>query len=431
MFTTRSDKVSSTDVFKLNPLQLKVGESYLSQGVTLSDIKSQYRRFNNGPYLSGTQKPDYTKSAAQTLAWSAREQDVFNGGQMQISEVGNLLDVETAALQSTNFQHAIGSGSSSEGTTATHASYGTPGGINWDGTGNPLQSTGIYYPNVRNTTIRIADGCLEMDVTNGKNSSCVIELVINSQSKQAKDFTPQAFIDEVYQACEYQQNQNRTDGPASATDFATPGGWQAFYDPEYPLLKLKSSHAKKARDMYREVHRSTHMLAPGQSKMIKVSLGSHYYSLGNKTLSSDGTRMQPGAPDFGPGSLLIAVGHSGVDQLSMPSLGDGNTIATQYVLHPDTFTTAGKHTVSGAGFWTGKQRAPSEIVIRGSYSEKFYPGYVISDQRSNYDNYVMRAPSIGSTGLVGPSGLPVQETVGTVPLDNAGAIKVSSATKTP
>jgi hypothetical protein len=162
--------------------------------------------------------------------------------------------------------------------------------------------------------------------------------------------------------------------------------------------------------------------------MIKVALGNHFYSLGNKTTVNTGTRMQTDAPDFGPGNLLVAIGHSGVDQLSMPTLGDTNTIATQFNMYPDTINSAtGAHTVSGAGFWTGKQRAPSEIVLRGNYQEKFYPSYVISEQRSNYDNYVMRPPLID--GLPGPSGLPVQETVGTVAQDNAGATKISSAAK--
>jgi hypothetical protein len=428
LFTVRSDKMANTDAFKLNTTQQTVGKSYLTEGTQLQNVNSQYRRFNNGPYITSNEIPDYTRSTAQTLTWAPREQDVYSSDLLQISEVGNLLDIETAAIQSTNFQHAIGSSSSSEGTTSTAVRAGAAGGVNWDGTGSPLQATNLYYPNLRNTTMRIADGYLELDITNGKNSSCVIELVINSQTKQELDFTPQNFIDEVYQACEYQQNQLRVNGPTQTTADACPGGWQAFYDPEYPLLKLKSAHEKKARQMYREVHRSTHVLSPGQTKMIKVALGSHFYSLGNKTTVSTGTRMQADAPDFGPGNLLVAIGHTGVDQLSMPTLSDSNTVATQFNNYPDTINSStGAHTVSGTGFWTGKQRAPSEIVLRGTYQEKFYPAYVISEERSNYDNYVMKPPLIN--GLPGPSGLPVQETVGTIVQDNAGAIKVSSAAK--
>lgn len=427
MFTVRTDKLDATDSFKLNTAQQAAGSSYLSTNYNKVDIDTQYRRFNNGPYIVNN-IPDRAHNGAPNLVWANRAQDVYTSADMQISEVGNLLDIETAAIQSSNFQHAIGSSTSSEGTTATAVRGGTPGNVNWPGTGTPMQAPGLYYPNVRDTTIRIADGCLEMDITNGKNSSCVIEVVINAQTKQDADFTPQNYINEVYQACEFQQNQHRTGGPAQTLNEACPGGWQAFYDPEYPLLKLKSSHAKKANGMYKEVHRSTHILSPGQSKMLKIGLGAYYYSLGNKTENTTGNRMQPDAPDFGPGSLLVAVGHSGVNQLSMPTLGDGAGLSTQYNLFPDT-SNGEIHTVSGTGFWIGKQRAPSEIVIKGLYSEKYYPGYVISEQRNNYDNYVMRPPLIGDK--IAPSGLPVQDTVGIVAQDNAGAIKVSSSLKEP
>lgn len=421
MFTIRSNQMLATDAYKLNPEPQIVGETRIN-GTASTTIKSAYRRFNNGPQgvQGGTNSiPGLDVSTPQTLQW-ARTPDNdadFNDTLMSISEVGNLNDIEVAAVQSVNFQHAIGSSSSSEGTTTTEVREGTPGGVNWDGTGNITTSgsqTGrTYYPNLKNTTIRIADGCLEMDVTNGKNSSVILELVLHSQTKQADTFTPAEFLKEVYQSVEFQQNQDRVGGPSGTTTQIAPGGWQAFYDPTYPLLSIKSAHAKKAHDMYREVHRSIHCLAPGQSKTLKVLLGSHFYSLGNKSNTSGGTRMQNSSPAFPAGNLLVSIGHSGVSQLSMPTLGNGETSTVyEFSVKPDVRTNQ-THTVPGTGFWVGKQRAPSEIIVQGSYKEKFYPAYVVSDNRTNYDDYVM-GPPILAGGAELPAGLPVQETVATV-----------------
>lgn len=428
MFTIRSDKMSRTDGFKLNSIPIAVGNS---RSTGSSDVTySPYRRFCNGPNFKVNQaglQPFMGVDDMQTFQWAGPDQDEtnFNQTKASISEVGNLLDLETAAIQSVNFQHAIGSSTSSEGTTATHAREDTQVGVNWDGTGNPKVGE-YYYPNLRNTTVRIADGVLEMDVTNGKNSSVVLELVIHSQSKQEKAFTPQAFFDQVFQSVEYQQQQLRVDGPGNPAAggmtprVSAPGGWQAFYDPEYPFLSMKSAHSKKANQMYREVHRSIHVLSPGQSKTLKVFLGSHYYGLGNKTESPDGTgsnRMRPDWTAFPAGNLLVSLGHTGVSQLTMPSLSNTD----EFTNLPDTYNaTSGLHTVIGSGFWIGKQKAPSEIVVSGTYKEKFYPAYVISNERNNYDDYPMIPPTVYNStygSILLPAGQIVQDTVGVVQAD--------------
>ena len=437
MFTIRSDALSPTNSFKLNAVSADVGVS--NQSGTSHTIKSCYRRFNNGPayqiQTNSGSAPGRTKSAAQQFVLAAASGAGFNNTQASMSECGNLSDIETCAVQSTNFQHSVGSSTGATGTTDTEVTAGTPGGVNWDGTGSVYDTnTGYYYPNLRNTTIRIADGFLEMDVTNGKNSSVILELVINSQTKQESDFSPQKFFDQVYQSVEYQQLQERVNGPgqlASPTE-ASPGGWQAFYDPEYPFLGIKSAHSKKARSMYREVHRSSHALGPGQSKTLKVALGSHFYSLGSKTLNPDGisgaNRMRPEHATYPLGSLLIGLAHSGVSQLTMPTItnGAGNDA---FSFSPDTFNAStGVHTAPGAGFWAGKQRAPSEIIVKGSYKEKYYPAYVISEQRNNYDNYVMMPPSVDYK-LLG-AGLPVQETIGVVDASKkAVAAKIATSVR--
>lgn len=442
-FTIRSDKMDRFDEFKLCPLPVVAGGTSLTSTATSLVTSSAYKRFCNGPQLSGNLSsggiPGYGVATAQEFQWAGPDdgEAAFNQTKASISEIGNLSDIETAAVQSVNFAHAIGKSTDSSsvtpgasvGTTSVAVRSGTPGAVNWDGTGSVKNTTGGYYANLRNTTIRIADGVLEMDVSNGKNTSCVIELVIHSQTKQESDFTPQAFFNQVYQSCEFQQNQARIDGPTPTSNTAlsavAPGGWQAFYDPEYPLLSLKSSHAKKAHDMYKEVHRSSHILSPGMSKTLKVYLGSHYYSLGNKTLDQDGTRMQPKWTAFPSGNLLVSVGHTGVSQLTMPCTSD----RTRMNNLPDQ-DNSGTHNVPGAGFWLGKQRAPSEIVVEGSYKEKFYPAYVISDNRVNYDDYTMRPPTITDLtyGLCTlPSGSIIQNTVATVDAsDNPVSAKVAT-----
>lgn len=453
LFTVRSNVMDSDDDYKLNAKSVQVGWTELTG--TDKYLMSPYRRFNNGPPLrnqgatgatvTGDDSSSPWTPKAQTLTWGpfTESSASFNKTNLSISEVGNLIsDIETGAVHSTNFASSIGSGSHNEGTSATATHYDQSGAGNWDGT-TDIITNGNYRPNFRNTTMRIADGKLVLDITNGKNSSCLIEVVIQSQKKLESSWTPQKYFDEVYQAVQFQQNQTRDPMPSPVLDNlyeSSPGGWQAFYDPEYPLLHVKSAHAKKVKDMVNEVHRSAHMLAPGQSKKITVDLGSLYYQLGNKTNNSSNTRMQPPAPNFGVGSLIVAVGHSGVSQLSMPTPNTSVANGTNFNVFPNGVTVVNGervHTVPGAGFWVGKQKAPSEIVVQGHYSEKYYPAYVVSDQRNQYDDYVMLPPfaqvSAGDYSFYTmPSGLPVQETIGTVDATHQSiAAKVSSSEKGP
>jgi hypothetical protein len=185
------------------------------------------------------------------------------------------------------------------------------------------------------------------------------------------------------------------------------------------------------------------MLAPGQSKCIKIALGSLFYNIGNKsddgwaaTWGSTYARSQLPFCNYQAGSLIFALGHSGVDQLSMPtantSISNGNT----FWMKPDTSSNSGAdppeyHTIHGTGFWAGKVKAPSEIVVKGRYSEKYYPSYVISSDRMPYDDSIMLPPYVDEENpRILSSGLPVQETIGTVDATHqAVATKVSSAEK--
>ena len=114
------------------------------------------------------------------------------------------------------------------------------------------------------------------------------------------------------------------------------------------------------------------------------------------------------------------------------SISNGNT----FWMKPDTSSNSGAdppeyHTIHGTGFWAGKVKAPSEIVVKGRYSEKYYPSYVISSDRMPYDDSIMLPPYVDEENpRILSSGLPVQETIGTVDATHqAVATKVSSAEK--
>ena len=156
------------------------------------------------------------------------------------------------------------------------------------------------------------------------------------------------------------------------------GGWQTMYDPNVPFLSCPSKFRKKVDDIARESHRSNHVLAPGQSKEVKISLGGLYYALGNKCESS--TVMDPlvsvpvGAVIsnmLNAGMLSVAVGHTGFQALETfiysnagaYKNGDGTALPL------------------GSGFWTGKTFSPSSIAVSGKYSESFYPMYIASHNR--------------------------------------------------
>lgn len=436
-FTIRSDKMSDSDAYKLNSSVQNVATDFLSSS-SGQTVYSAYRRFNNGPPSvtadSGNIAPGSSMTAMQTLQWSAPSagETDFNQSHFSISEVGNLLDIENNSVHASNFTSSIGSGTHNEGTSASGINTGQSEAGNWNGTGSIVTGDN-YYPNLNDTVFRIADGQLTMDITNGKNSSCLVELVIHSQSKQVSDFTPQRFYNEVFQACEYQQKQSR-DPSVTGGNLNGPGGWQAFYDPEYPLLSLKSAYKKPCDSMMREVHRSAHMLAPGQSKKISISLGSLYYTPAGKSDTGYNNRMRQTKTDFNAGTLLITLGHSGVSQLTMPSrLSDGNT--TAFSVLPDEITNdqgSVTHSFPGAGFWIGKQKAPSEIIVQGRYTEKYYPTYVISKTRYAANDNVLLPPytlGSGSTRYTLPAGLPVQQTLGVTDSDTTSlSAKVATST---
>lgn len=435
MFTLRSEVIGPNSSSKLNATPYAMGVTSIDG--TSRTFNSAYRRFNSRPDMAndtvnGSVISDVTSAPTVTNDQFAPSDLAHPSSQMYVSEVGNILELETKAVQSTNFQHAIGSTTSSEGTTTLGVQDGNPG-PNWSGSGNLSAGNGTYYANLKNTTIRICDGYLELDITNGKSTSTFIEVVIHAHRKHSSTISTQSLLNAIANAVNYQQTDRNVDTYYSnSASSQNPGGWQAFWDPTYPLLGCKSQHRKPIDDIAREVHRSNHMLGPGQSKMIKINLGSLYYDIGNKSTdaSKSGSEPQPNGfliPQCGVGALNVTIGHSGVQQLSAPVNPTGGSTGPQFSVKPDAYdVSAGEaHIYNGGGFWVGKTFCPSEIVVGGNYVEKFYPSYVVDKERRNWSDRPLMPPA-NSNGMALPAALPVMDTVGTVDLSAAIAAQITS-----
>jgi len=432
VFTLRSNAAPSADRMNANPTV--VGSSKIIDGQTLS-VYSHYNRFCNGPALNSTRSAaEVTQTKAQTVTFAMDDDDrIFNQSKIKVGEVGSLIDIEDKAFNSATFVTRATQHDSLNAVDAIGFGQGsvTAGGPT-NATGpqeSVVNADGNYWPNLRDSTVRISDGYVEMDITNGKSCSALIEVVIHTHKKHGVDVKTQELFNAIYKAVDFQQRDPKDDSiPANNK----PGGWQAFYDPAYPLLGIKSAHKKAVDSIAREVHRSAHMLSPGQTKLIKIHLGSLYYDFIGKCDDPDieGSTNPDGSfvvPDLNAGSLMISVGHSGVQQLTAPTI----TSTTEFWNLPDTGTTS--HTVPGAGFWVGKQYAPSEIVVAGNYVEKFYPTYVLAKERRNYTDMVPNAPyvanSSGQYRATLPCGLPVNSVIGTVEGTEAVPANITSSAR--
>lgn len=456
--------INRTNVNALNDTPIKVaGSTGVDSSGLNGDIMSTYRRYNSAPVqfkstTSGTGPfPASGSSVIQTECQNFTEGVVphIAPGTSQASDdsavrllgVGmNLAHLETNAYMSSNFRQSI------ESSTTPPAQPTVPIGTsnsavepNWNGT-IPLPSgteTGCvvrgiptdphYHLNQKDAIMRIADGQVVLDITNTCRSMERIEIVIHAMKKTSNDTNIPELYEAIYEGVDYaQRGQIAIGGQNDTTNSGAnkPGGWQAFYDPEYPLLKTTSRHGKKANDIAKEVHRSIHVLAPGQSKNIKIALGSLYYSLGNKSetpINEDDGFIQ--AKEDNVGSLAVCIGHTGFQALETMATTD-STLASAYgssATNPDAVGFS--NSLKGGGFWAGRSFAPSSILVGGSYVEKYYPLYFNSTQRL-FGNFGVYTPSyfLGSTNTLPLANIP-QEVVATTPSHNAG-IPVGTANKT-
>lgn len=450
LFTLRSQVISAGSVNKLEPVLKIVGSTeFGNQG--LNPILSPYLRFNNGPPLitsttttsydqgnsggmvdttiatgssQGVKAPTVT-DAAPPAATGLNNPADFNKNNIRVSEVGDIHAIENKAVLGgpfkTNFWTSFSSYSAQPTDSTGIAQTAGTDTLPWNGHGEIVRSDGTYYENLKNTTIRIADGYLELDISNGKSSPAFIEVVIHAHRKHSSDVGTQELLDAIFNAVQYQQSDRPTSSYYVNTTLnqQQPGGWQAFWDPTYPLFGVKAQHKKDVDSIATEVHRSNHMLSAGQTKCVKIYLGNLFYDLGGKFQngSTSGGTMGFSANGIGVGGLQIAVGHSGVKMLTAPTRGTADS-APNFSILPSVAGEIDNKYVHGVGYWVGKQFCPSEIVVEGNYVEKFYPSYVVDKERRMWVDKPMPAPhvhdSAENTQRLLPAGQPITDVIGTV-----------------
>ena len=453
LFTCRSTAIGDED-YKLNTNRVKVGESFLAAGASTTPINlySSYRRFNNGPPIKNSLSNGERNTGGlvdqlvgvQAVDFSGPVEDQvnYNSTKIRVSEVGSLLDIEQSAFAANAFigpNNIAGTGVP-YGQAGTHVPNGNtdpdiPGQLNPSSGTIVNPDNGEYLAPFRNTTIRIADGYLEMDITNGKSMSTFVEVVIFAHKKHDASISTQELLNTIQSCVHYQQSQMIQKDVIQQLSSINeePGGWQALYDPTYPLLGCKAQHRKPIDAIAREVHRSNHMLSAGQSKCIKIFLGSLFYDLSGKSADNMNNLITAGnALGFencatGVGALQIAVGHSGVMQLTAPTSG-GGAGAPDFSNLPDSIT-SNQHSVPGAGYWIGKQFCPSEIVVNGNYVEKYYPSYNVDKGRRAYQDAPLLPPYLdhpnGDVTL--PAGLPVHEVIATTSASDSVPKNITTA----
>jgi hypothetical protein len=461
--------IDRTNVNALNDTPIKVaGSTGVDSSGLNGDIMSTYRRYNSAPvqYKAGSTGPaagtgPFPSSGASVIQTECQTftegvvpflapgtSQASDDSSVRLLGVGmNLAHLETNAYMSSNFRQSI------ENTALVPPAQPTiPIGTsnssvepNWNGviplassteTGCVVRGTPSdphYHLNQKDAVMRIADGQVSLDITNTCRSMERIEIVIHAMKKTSNDTNIPELYEAIYEGVDYAQRSQTPIGGANDTTNAgsnKPGGWQAFYDPEYPLLKTTSRHGKKVNDIAKEVHRSIHVLSPGQSKNVKIALGSLYYSLGNKSetpINDDDGFIQ--AKEDNVGSLAVCIGHTGFQALETMAT-TNSTLASAYGSSSNNPDSVGfSNDLKGGGFWAGRSFAPSSVLVGGTYVEKYYPLYFNSTQRL-FGNFGVYTPSffLGSSNTLPLANIP-QEVVATTPAHNAG-IPVGTANKT-
>lgn len=280
---------------------------------------------------------------------------------------------------------------------------------NWIPDTNVLDSNGNYKNNLGNAVWRIADGSLVLDVTNSAETPCIMEVVIHSMKKtEAHNITgSQALYNAIYQGVEYYTHRYSATPDGAPVDDNERGGWQAFYDPKYPLLKVPSVSKKFVDPLANEVHRSTHCLEPGQSKLITIHLGSLYNTIWSKqenSFNANQSTANISPVEDNAGTLCVAIGHSGFDmieQITTRQDGDVGAPVTSQVLGYNT------------GVFVGKSPSPSQIIVNGVYSEKFYPMGFSCKNRQFSGGGTIRPSIIDGTSIALPLSNRITDVVST------------------
>lgn len=377
MFKLRhSDPGTAADTSNALACNMTAHGSFSPTNSGSSTIYSTYRVFQNGPKVdtpSGVAPGNGSQVSQNSLQIrydhpevSAKNDDILDAKNVALS----LNTIESAAALHT--QQFI---SPLVGASNTYNSAGTgPVGTTsyYNGQSNVLYGDNMYHQNLQAAKFRISDGFLLMDIMNAGESCCEIEMVIHSMKKTAKTVTFEDGFQDIFRAVDmYQRGQTDQNAKILYASGDNTGGWQSLYDPDYPLLKVPSSY-KKFCPHLNEVHRSIHVLEPGQSKEIKVYLGNLWYSPASKyDVTMD--KLEEDKSDYGSidnkvdnaGSLMVTLGHSGFRALEFGVTANAGTDNTSKVTQLTTVQNTGKY--------VGVSRCPSQIMCTAKYMEKFYP----------------------------------------------------------
>ncbi len=385
----------------LNGVRNAIGTSNWNDASEVETVYSYFRRFSNRPGLALNSAgsnvngaggaPDNTVNGAggpnpnQDLGVHSMSSDP--GNYKQLAMDFNCSDMESQALAASCFIPNPTATSAQGGLDLNYNAWGTPSvgpqPYNQSADVNKLR----IPPSWKDATMRIADGKLTLDIQNGTRSATVVEIVIHSMKKTDNVGDPEESdknynTTDIYQQIWRANNvKNSVKTPYNTVDLPAPqnpdvepaarqGGWNSFWDPKTPFLKVNHQGKKMVEKVAREVHRSIHILAPGEAKQVTIALGSLYYTLGGRSGIYDRTKSANPTIDCsndGAGTLAVAIGAFGVDALQ--AIG-GNTTTVQYKA-----TGAQPNGLEGTGFWIGKTPAPSSIIVSGQYDECWYPAY--------------------------------------------------------
>jgi hypothetical protein len=399
--TSYDDTITSNNT--LNSKSLQVGGVNGNLVSKNFNVDSSYRIYQNGPSLVHKDASDAVVQPFDGNFVDQHAMQTFQKGPLTTSHATqgdkarsismgiNLSQIEAASVNSMCYADpiftqgrlitagAVGSAGAAASVQNQNNTELVPGQTGVNPSGNKLNVLpGTYNSQVRNGIVRIADGKVVMDIVNTENTCCVVEIVIHAKKKN--NMTKQEIFNRIFGDAQTYYNSKGSGAPdPTETDYNSSGGWQTFYDPDVPLLKLPSN--SPCYSLVSEVHRSNHILAPGQSKLVTIHLGSHWYKLINK---NDVTSLQNTQSGFtsltdNAGSLYCSVGHSGfLNPQGIQAFTDG-TDNTNLFTKPGGFG----NPVNGSGWWVGATHTPSSIMVSGGYDEKFYP---LTIDRSTVDH---------------------------------------------
>lgn len=416
MFTIRDTNfdVGRTSDNALNSKSLQVGEAVAD--TRDNTIFTPYRRFLSSPQAPGGLDAANVSNTPITLTANkvGLENEIrclslgTNLNDIEENAVGGMVYTDPFIAQDKFFNTAKTLEASNTGLVNNE---NPPVGTSAATMVGPTANT--YYSYMKDSVIRIQDGYVHLDIMNTELTPCVVEVVLHSRKKTTLS------TNEIYRTLWNDVNRHLT-AKASANHDLDPsaivaGGWQAFFDPNYPLMKFNSK--AQVADYLNEVHRSNHVLAPGQSKTVKIALGSLWYRVGNKYEYEYNTSAAPAPQTItkfkeNVGSLICSIGHSGFEY---PQAVTGIQDLSTVQIDPSTSGgTTGWGNTAGSGFWVGKSHAPSSISIDGTYQDKFYPATFDRTPNSVINNGNLRQATFGgAAGAAVPLATIVPERVAT------------------